>query len=72
MDSHKINKKNPYDFSNVKKRISNDLMEATKNSLRNVLLETYIRENIALSECQASWVVWIEFGYTFQGVEWRK
>ncbi len=39
---------------NVKKRIANDLMEATKESLGNSLMKTYIRENIALSECQAN------------------
>lgn len=39
---------------NVKKRIANDLIEATKESLGDVLMETYIRENVALSECQAN------------------
>lgn len=54
---------------NVKKRISNDLIKATKASLGDVLLETYIRENVALSECQASGTDIFEYNENSNGAE---
>lgn len=38
---------------NIRKKLSNDLIEATKEQLGDKFLNTYIRDNIALSEAQA-------------------
>ena len=38
---------------NIKKKLSNDLIEATRKQLGDMFMNTYIRDNISLSEAQA-------------------
>lgn len=38
---------------NIKKKLSNDIIEATKEQLKDKFFKTYIRDNVSLSEAQA-------------------